>query len=280
MFQFPVLGVGGLKRLGELVFVGLGLNDELGMSLRGLEETKTADRVFIELYTSLMPDFSAERLEQILGKQITLVSRKTLEEKSRETIVKAAESGKVVVLVPGDPLIATTHVALRIEAEKLGVKTRLVHGSSILSAVMGLTGLHSYKFGKGVTVPFPDENPSETPYNVIAQNRRNGLHTLCFLDMKAEENRYLSIPEALNSLLETEKRKGKAIVTSETLAVGVARAGSTEPAVKAGTTKELFKHDFGKPPHSLVFPGKLHFMEAKALIVFAGASETLKEETL
>jgi len=44
--------------LNELVFVGLGLNDEKGVSINGLEETKTADYVFIELYTSLMPDFN------------------------------------------------------------------------------------------------------------------------------------------------------------------------------------------------------------------------------
>ena len=51
----------GEKRLQELVFVGLGLNDEKGISLNGLEETKTADHVFIELYTSLLPDFSCRR---------------------------------------------------------------------------------------------------------------------------------------------------------------------------------------------------------------------------
>ena len=42
----------------ELIFIGLGLNDEKGISLKGLEETKTADHVFLELYTSLLPDFS------------------------------------------------------------------------------------------------------------------------------------------------------------------------------------------------------------------------------
>jgi diphthine synthase len=49
--------------LGELVFVGLGLNDEMGMSLRGLEEIRKADAVFIELYTCILPAFSFERLE-------------------------------------------------------------------------------------------------------------------------------------------------------------------------------------------------------------------------
>jgi diphthamide biosynthesis methyltransferase len=48
--------------LGELVFVGVGLHDEGGISLKGLEEVKSADSVFIELYTSLLPGFSVKDL--------------------------------------------------------------------------------------------------------------------------------------------------------------------------------------------------------------------------
>ena len=105
-------------------------------------------------------------------------------------------------LVPGDPFIATTHVTLRIDAEKQGIKTRIIHGISIMSAIISLSGLHNYKFGKTVTVPFP-ENFSETPYNVIAQNKKLGLHTLCLLDLKANENQFLSINQALKMLLES-----------------------------------------------------------------------------
>jgi diphthine synthase len=264
--------------LGELVFVGLGLNDEMGISLRGLEEVKTADAAFIELYTSLMPNLSLERFEEISGKRLKAVSRRELEEENGEIILKAAENGKAVLLVPGDPLIATTHVALRIEAEKRGVKTRLVHGSSILSAVVGLSGLHSYKFGKSVTIPFPDETPSETPYDVISQNKKLGLHTLCLLDIRAEEKRYLSIRQGLGSLLKIEERKKRGIITVDSLAVGIARAGSSNPTAKAGSVKKLLVYDFGKPPYSIIFPGKLHFMEAEALIVLAGGPETLRKD--
>jgi len=263
--------------VGEIVFVGLGLHDEMGISLRGLEEVKTADTVFIELYTSFMPDFSINHFEEISGKKLHVVSRKELEERNGEIILKAAKIGKAVVLVPGDPLIATTHVALRIQAEKLEIKTRIAHGVSILSAVMGLSGLHNYKFGKSVTIPFPDETLSETPYDVIAQNKKLGLHTLCLLDIKAEEKRYLSIRESLDLLLKIEERKKKGIVAMNTLVVGVARAGSNNPTVKAGFIKEVASYDFGGPPHSLVFPGKLHFMEAEALIVLAGAPKKLRE---
>ena len=204
-----------------------------------------------------------------------VVTRRNLEEENGALILNAAEKGKTVLLVPGDPFIATTHVALRIEAEKRGVKTRIVHGASILSAIVGLSGLHNYKFGKTVTIPFP-ENFSETPYNVIAQNKKLGLHTLCLLDLKVDEKRFLSIKEALALLLESEQKRKKHIVTPNTLAVGVARVGSDKPALKADSVKKLLKFDFGEPPHSLIFLGQLHFMEAEALVAFAGAPAKLR----
>jgi diphthine synthase len=263
--------------LREIIFVGLGLHDEMGISLRGLKEVKTANNIFIELYTSLLANFSMKRFEKICGKKLTVVSRKELEEKNGEVIFKAAEAGKAVLLVPGDPLIATTHVALRIEAEKRGIKTRIVHGTSILSAVIGLSGLHNYKFGKSVTIPFPNETFSETPYEVIAQNKKLGLHTLCLLDIKAEEKRYLSIHESLNMLLKIEEERKKNMIMMDTLVVGIARAGSNNPKIKADFLKDLLSYDFGKPPQCVIFPGKLHFMEAEALIVLAGAPERLRK---
>jgi len=265
-----------MTHLAELVFVGLGLNDDLGMSLRALEETKTADHVFIELYTSFLPDFSIKRFTEVSGKTPQIMMRKELEEKGGELILNSALVGKTVFLVPGDPLIATTHVALRILAEKRKIRTRVIHGSSILSAAIGLSGLHNYKFGKSVTIPFPDETPATTPYRLIGQNRRLGLHTLCFLDIKAEEKRQLTINDALSELIRIEGEKRENTIGDETIAVGVARAGSERPQVKAGFVGELLQHPFGMPPHTLIFPGKLHFMEVDALITLAGAPEAVR----
>jgi diphthine synthase len=263
--------------LGQIIFVGLGLHDDHGISLSGLEEVRAADKVFAEFYTSLLPSFSLERFESLAGKKLTLLSRRDLEDMNGQAVLQAAEKGSVALLVPGDPMIATTHVALRIEAQKRGVKTRIVHGASILSAAAGLSGLHNYKFGKSVTVPFPDENPSATPYSVIAENQKRGLHTLCLLDIKADEKRYLSIGGALNTLLKVEAEEGKEAVTMGTLAVGIARAGSQNPTVKAERAGLLLEYDFGGPPQCLIFPGRLHFMEAEALIVLAAAPESIRE---
>ncbi|MEM3788903.1 MAG: diphthine synthase [Candidatus Bathyarchaeia archaeon] len=262
--------------MGELVFVGVGLHDEGGISLKGLEDVKSADSVFVELYTSFLPDFSLERFEALAGRILRVVSRRELEDENGEVILRAAERGKAVLLVPGDPFIATTHIALRIAAEKRGIRTRVVHGASIISAAIGLSGLHNYKFGKSVTIPFP-ENSSETPYMVVAQNKRLGLHTLCLLDIDAEKSRYLGVGEALETLLKVEEKRKMGVVTSGTLVVGIARAGSPNPTVKAGFVDELLNYDFGGPPYSLIFPGKLHFMEAEALMVLAGAPSSVLE---
>ncbi|MGE5533815.1 MAG: diphthine synthase, partial [Bacillota bacterium] len=126
--------------MNELVFVGLGLNDEQGITLKGLEETKNADSVFMEIYTSRMPDFSLERFEALCGKKVRLINRQMLEEENGKVILEAAKRGKTVFLVPGDPFIATTHVTLRIDAEKQGIKTSIIHGISIISAIVSLSG--------------------------------------------------------------------------------------------------------------------------------------------
>ncbi len=259
----------------ELLFVGLGLNDENGISQRGLEATRSTNAVFMELYTNLMPEFSLQKFEELTGKKISLLSRCNLEDENGKIVLDAAERGNVVLLVPGDPFVATTHISLRIAAEKRGIKTRIIHGASAISAVIGACGLHNYKFGKTVTVPFP-ENSSETPYNVIAQNKALGLHTLCLLDLKADEQRFLSANDAVKALLAIEEKRRNNILTAETIVVGAARIGSLSPVLKADRAGRLLAIDFGGPPQSLIVPGELHFMEVEALIQFAGAPPELR----
>jgi diphthine synthase len=264
--------------LNELVFIGLGLYDEKDISLRGFEELKEADAVFAEFYTSLMPGLSVQKLEEMIRKKVKVVSRRVLEEEDGQIIFEAAKKGKAAFLVQGDPMIATTHVDLRISAEKRGIRTRVVHGASVVSAVRGISGLQNYKFGKAVTIPFSEEGfVSETPYNVILENKKMGLHTMCYLDIKAEEQRYLTVNEALQTLLELEKQNKEQVATPRTLVIGVARAGSPQPVVKAGYLEDVIRYDFGAPPHTLIFPGKLHFMEAEALIALADAPQEVKE---
>ena len=264
--------------MGELTFIGMGLYSETDISLRGLKKAKEVDAVFVDYYTSLMPGLSQQKLQELIGKRIHAVSRRDLEEEEGRKILETSKNGKAVMLVPGDPMIATTHVDLRIRAEKQGIRTSIIHGTSIISAAIGLSGLQNYKFGRSVTIPFTGSGVvSETPYNVIAENKNRGLHTLCFLDIKADEKRYMTANQGLRTLFELENRKHQGVIVSDTLAVGIARAGSESPVIKADFALPLSKFDFGQPPHSLILPGKLHFMEAEALVTLAKAPEAVKE---
>jgi diphthine synthase len=72
-------------------------------------------------------------------------------------------------------------------------------------------------------------------------------------------------------LSEVENTKKEDVITPDTAAVGIARAGSKKPTLKADFIKSLGAFDFGGPPYSLIFLGDMHFMEVEALIAFAGA---------
>ena len=235
---------------------------------------READVAYAEFYTSLVPGLDLKKLEREMGKPIRIVDREVVELHPDE-ILEAAKKGKVVFLVPGDPMAATTHVDLRLRAAKAGIKTKIVHSASVVSAAAGLAGLQSYKFGRSATVPFPD-NPSQTPYDVLTENRERGLHTLLLLDVRAEQNRAVTANEAIEIMLGLEKKLKKQAFTRSTLAVVIARAGSEDVIVRAGRAGQLRKLDFGPSPHVLIVPGKLHFLEAEALKVFAGAPGVLK----
>ncbi|TDA33461.1 MAG: diphthine synthase [Hadesarchaea archaeon] len=116
-----------------LIFVGLGLCSHKGLPLRGLELARDSDWVYMEHYTSLLPELDLRELEGWVGKPVKVVDRQTLEENPEE-ILERARKGKVVLLVPGDSMVATTHVDLRLRAEKRGIPTLVVPSSSILSA--------------------------------------------------------------------------------------------------------------------------------------------------
>ncbi|MEM3572017.1 MAG: diphthine synthase [Candidatus Bathyarchaeia archaeon] len=262
-----------------LTFVGLGLQNKYGITLKGLNEARKADIVFAEFYTSIMPGFKVKDFEKLIKKPIKILNRKEVEEKAEGIILKPAKNKHVVFLVPGDPMVATTHVDLRLRAEKAGIKTKIIHGVSIISAIPGITGLQSYKFGRTITMPtLNGKEPYISPYEYILKNLSIGLHSLILLDIDLERKKYLKIHEALKQLLSIEEKLKKRIINEEGLVIGIARAGSKNSIVKADEIKNLLNYDFGNPPYSLVFPASLHFMEIDALTVFAKAKRSLLEK--
>lgn len=250
--------------LNVLTFVGLGLYDEHDVSVKGLAAIKKAQHVFLEAYTSVLMGTKICELEEIYGSRVVVLSREDVEQ-NPEKMLDAAKDDDVVFLTGGDPMVSTTHADLRIRAAQIGIETRIIHASSIVSAVCGLTGLQNYRFGKSCSIPFPEPGwfPT-TPFDTIRQNVCADLHTLVYLDIKPD--RYMRIAEGIALIEEMAEKKGE---EPPELYIGVARAGSELPLVCAGDASRLKSVDFGDPLHVLVVPGGLHPVEREYLETFA-----------
>lgn len=250
-----------------LYLIGLGINDEKDISLKAVEAIKNCDNVYCEKYTNLYHG-NLGNLETLTNKKIFVLTRSEVEELCFLSETKGEEYEKnTALLVPGDPLTATTHITVLLEAEKRKIKTKVIHASSIYSAVAE-TGLQIYKFGRSTTIPFPYKDTiPESPYNVIKENQERNLHTLVLLDIDAENKKYMTVKEGIQNLIEIENKKKENLIKN-LVCVGCSRLGSDESIIKAGRFYEVKEVDFGAPPHCLIIPGKLHFAEEEALLRF------------
>ena len=254
--------------MGELIFVGLGLHDEKGVTLAGLEAARSADLVYAEFYTSALLGAPLDRIEGLIGRPVRVLGREDIEQ--GDELLRSARERRVVLLVPGDPMAATTHVDLRLRAARASIPTRVVHGVSILTAAAGALGLQAYKLGRTATVPFPASGFRPlSPVEAIRTNLTAGLHTLVLLDLR-EDGSFLDPKDALRFVLETAASAGIREIGPGTLACVLSRVGGPEVRAHAGPMAALLDRDLGPPLHCLVVPGDLHFLEKEALAVFAG----------
>ncbi len=254
-----------------LSLISIGLSDEQDLSLRAIDEARRCEPLYVEMYTTKLKT-DAERLGMIIGKPLQELSRSRLEEES-DTLLDEAQRSRVGVLVGGDCLTATTHISLLLEAKQRGLPTRVIHGSSILTAVAE-TGLSIYKFGRTVTLPLPDKGPIDTVFNALEENLEHGLHTLILLDLDAETGHYLTVSQATTILMNANRTDS---FNAETLTVGAARLGSEDPVIKAGKSADIAGGDFGEPPHVLIIPDSLHFLETEALRIIASCPDAALE---
>ena len=246
-----------------LYLIGLGLTDEKDITIKGLETVQKCDLVYLEGYTSLLQT-SKKKLENFYRKEIILADRK-MTEQDDEKIISLAKSKNVAFLIIGDVFSATTHIQLFKLAKERDVPVQVINNASILNTI-GIVGLELYKYGKTTSIPFIEDHPQlETPYQVLKENQKSGLHTLLLLDLKPKQNRFMTINEAILILEKIETRKKENLVRDDLMVVGCARLGNNNFLIKSGKLKEIKKIDFGEPLHCLIIPGEMHFMEEEML---------------
>ncbi len=164
-----------------LILIGMGPGGVSGMTVAALDAAKKADYRRYEAYTALWSDDDLSTLEAEIG-EIQKVMRPEVE--NPVELLQLAKNGIVALLVVGDPLQATTHVDLQLQAKEAGVDCTVIHGISVTGLVTGSIGLSNYRFGRQTTLTYPYGGwVATSPLEVIALNRMQGLHTLALLDL-------------------------------------------------------------------------------------------------
>lgn len=259
-----------------LVFIGSGLSIK-HLTLEALYWLNNVDKIIIDTYTGFINGLDKDLLESILkNKEIVFAERRDLEGESIDKIVDEAKYRDIAILVPGDPFIATTHDAIRTEAYKNGVKVIVVNGLSIYSLAVSRTGLQVYRFGRTITLVYPDISKPYSVIETIYDNLNRNLHTLLLLDYRRDENRYMSIPEAIDILIDLDNGG----LISKVIGIGLAQVGTSNEFIIADKTIKLRSYSYPKPPHSLVIVAKPHPVELDNLKYICKLPEDLYRKYL
>ncbi len=249
-----------------LWFVGLGISGLEGTSVNAIQVLKKADMTFFENFTSPIGKSEVLKIKKLVKGKMTIAPRWMVED--GKAILAFAKKKNVVLLAYGDPYVATTHLELRTRAEKDKIKTKTIHNASAITSLIGECGLHHYKIGRPVTIM--RETPSlTTVYHTIYENMIKGSHSLLILEFDNSSNFFLDPKDALSSLLETEKGQKRNVIDQSTFAIVASRIGAKNQKIISGKLSTLVKTDFGKPPHTIIIPGRLHFTESDAIKIFS-----------
>ena len=247
-----------------LWFVGLGISGTKSISIEVEKMIQEADFVYLEAFTSPISQTHEEEIKKIVNGNFKIAKRWLVED--GQEILKAAKNSTVILLSYGDPYVATTHIELRTRAKLENIETNTIHSASAVTSMIGEAGLQFYKVGRVVTI-MNEKKSTITPYTNIFKNLTQGLHSIILLEYNHDKKYFLDPKNAISDLLDIENAQKKNALDNDTFAIIASRIGFETQKIISGKFSNLFKTDFGEPPHSIIIPGKLHFTESDAINV-------------
>jgi diphthine synthase len=253
-----------------LKLIGLGLSIDL-LPIGNLLKLLKCNKILLDKYTSIWfsNNLDISEIFKVYGVEVIYASRKDLEGENIDSIVEEAKDKDLCIAVPGDPLIATTHSAIAIEALKKGVLVEIAPASSILNVGISMSCLQIYRFGKIATVVKPKNGIEyEYPLQIVKLNRSLDLHTMLLLEMDIEKNYFMTPKEAIEILINIQKRWGEEIITSNDIVIVLQAITSIKGKTYTITVNDILKEviEFKEPPYTIIIPArKLHPIEKECL---------------
>ncbi|MEM1644355.1 MAG: diphthine synthase [Ignisphaera sp.] len=248
--------------------IGLGLSIDL-VPIGALFRLLSCQKIYIDTYTSdWFPsiDYIADIFSQ-LGVEVVMAKRENLEGESINKIVEEAKFNNICIAVIGDPMIATTHSAIIVEALNKDIEVEVLPASSILNTAISLSCLQAYRFGKIVTIVKPKSGIFyEYPLQVIKMNRERDLHTLTLLEIDLEQKYYMTPKEAIEILLTIQKNTNDDVLKEKDKIIIIKAVGSENGRIEVMTIEEILKKEFEKTLYTLIIPAKtFHPIEEECL---------------
>lgn len=234
--------------------IGIGLNEK-SITAEALEIIRSLDKIYLENYTVNFP-YSLEALEKELDVKIEPLERRFVED---ESILKEAMGRDVALLVYGDSLSATTHIQLVLSCKKQNIPYRILHNSSVLTAVAE-TGLSLYKFGKTASMPNWKEHTNKPTsfMKYLKENLSVKAHTLILTDID------LGLRDAIDQLKDSAVKEK---VTLPKKIIVVSNVGTKNQKILYDSLESL-KNNKVKMPFCLIIPSELHFLEKEFIETF------------
>jgi len=246
-----------------LYLIGLGINRDIALSSKILENLRKCKFIYWENYTSPSP-YGKHDIEKLLGREIEIVDREILENNLHD-FLKRNLSQDFAILVNGDPLIATTHSSIILAAKELGIKYEIYHNSSVITAAIGESGLHIYKFGPFGTIVREEKASNNRNYKILIDNILKGLHTLFLLEYDHLEKFMLHPTDAVEIIRKYDNKKILPRYDPYIIIIcGIVFGKKLLKAYKYNN-HDTMKKDLSKyisnTPCVIIFTGKLHFTE-------------------
>ncbi|HLH86309.1 MAG TPA: diphthine synthase [Thermoplasmataceae archaeon] len=248
--------------------LGLGLRGAGSMTLDELEIASRCDSVFLESYTSVIDESEIEKLSRRIGRTIEILNRESMEHSG--WIIERGRREDVAILVVGDPLAATTHSQLRLDAKKSGVDIEFYENASILTRAPSLTGLMLYRFGPPVSLPrITGHYRPKSVLLKIKRNIENDMHTLLLLDLA--EGKTLTPSEACDILLTLENEHMVGAISKSMKVIVLISVSRRDQKILSGTVDAIIRNRIEGSPACIVIPATISDVEKTFVAEFTEA---------
>ena len=228
-----------------LYIIGLGLNEK-GISKEGMLALEKCHKVYLEDYTVDFP-YNIEELR--LGKKLFPIGRSEVES---NRLIKEAKGRRIVLLVYGSPLFATTHISLVLDAQAQKIDVKIIYSASVFDAIAE-TGLQPYKFGKILSMP---KNQESDFFQYAKENQLINAHSLILVDIGMNFKKAI---EKLEKAIEKDNIEVDKIVVCS-------RLGTNDSKVFYESISGLKEKELDvQAPFCFIIPGEMHFLEKEGL---------------